>query len=210
MNNANRRGSAPYNAAVVALTGYEKISGKAPNGLPIELWQLPGASTAAIQKAIMKDVGAAVVFAEKTFGVLPSMPHGTLRYVQALSDNFSMEHDGLIAMAPSMLADPREAANVAVHEFFHHFFGNDQRVKDWDFWMNEGFADYFEYRMIEARDGVEAGKRRFDYAADRANRAMSTNSHSLAGVKGTDVLTVFDQIPYQYGPWVLRMMEMKL
>lgn len=198
-----------YNGCMVVLHGYEGIKGQASDGTRIELWRRPGTMTADLEQAVVSAAGRATVFLKEKLGEFP-IPGGVLRYIEGIYDGFSMEHDGLVSMSPSTLGDPDWAVEVAVHEWFHHVFGNSIRVKDWDFWMSEGFTSYWTYRMMEELEGPAAAERLFDRGADLANRSMSFNPHPLMSLPNTDVNTVFDRIPYELGAWMLRMIEGKL
>lgn len=210
MNNASRRGGPAYNGALVVLDGYEKRDDAGAAGVPVELYSKAGSVSAATAREVLRSGKFGLGFFTRKFGQLPGFPNGKLRYVEALSDDFSMEHDGLVALAPSHLSDPKLPGFVAIHELAHHVFGNSIRVKNWDFWMSEGFAEYWTMRAVEEQKGPAHVSKLWKEMAFGANKYLSKTPHALVARPGTDVLTVFDRIPYSYGAWVLRQIEHKL
>uniref|UniRef100_A0AC35FYB5 Aminopeptidase n=1 Tax=Panagrolaimus sp. PS1159 TaxID=55785 RepID=A0AC35FYB5_9BILA len=103
-------------------------------------------------------------------------------------------------------------ATVVAHELAHQWFGNLVTMKWWnDLWLNEGFATLMEYAGVDA---IDPNYKMEDYflldALDNAlaRDAMAT-SHPLSFpiLKAEDVSEAFDQISYDKGASVMRMLR---
>ena len=74
----------------------------------------------------------------------PSFPYG------------GMENPRLTFATPTILAGDRSQVALVAHELAHSWSGNLVTNASWnDFWLNEGFTSYFEYRIMEALYGGE-------------------------------------------------------
>ncbi|MCC5929746.1 MAG: M1 family metallopeptidase [Cyclobacteriaceae bacterium] len=77
-----------------------------------------------------------------------------------------MENPRLTFVTPTILAGDRSLTSLVAHELAHAWSGNLVTNATWnDFWLNEGFTVYFEYRIIEALYG-------YDYAEMLASISM--------------------------------------
>ncbi len=135
----------------------------------------------------------------------------TLKLVEAEGGLGGMEHTGAVAIMLGAARDPEESREVAAHETAHHWFGDNIRIKHWgDFWMSEGFTNYATYRFLRKNDGEEKFLKLLDGAKAEVTSALRSNPHALSAPEHTDVNEIFDSVPYEMGPWILRMMEVKL
>jgi hypothetical protein len=67
-----------------------------------------------------------------------------------------MENPRLTFATPTILAGDRSLTSLVAHELAHSWSGNLVTNATWDdFWMNEGFTVYFEYRIMEALYGAD-------------------------------------------------------
>src|SRR5436190_3228884 len=74
----------------------------------------------------------------------PSFPYG------------GMENPRLTFATPTILAGDRSLVSLVAHELAHSWSGNLVTNATWsDFWLNEGFTNYFENRIMEALYGRE-------------------------------------------------------
>lgn len=65
-----------------------------------------------------------------------------------------MENPRLTFATPTILAGDRSLVSLVAHELAHSWSGNLVTNADWSgFWLNEGFASYFENRIMEAMYG---------------------------------------------------------
>ncbi len=67
-----------------------------------------------------------------------------------------MENPRLTFATPTLLAGDRSLVSVIAHELAHSWSGNLVTNATWnDFWLNEGFTNYFESRIMETLHGRE-------------------------------------------------------
>ena len=67
-----------------------------------------------------------------------------------------MENPRLTFATPTILAGDRSLVSLVAHELAHSWSGNLVTNATWnDFWLNEGFTNYFELRIMEAVFGRE-------------------------------------------------------
>ena len=135
----------------------------------------------------------------------------TLKLVELSGGLGGMEHTAAVAIMLNSARDPESARETAVHETAHHWFGDNIRIANWgDFWMSEGFTNYATYRFYDAREGPEKLHQLLDRAKGEVRGALADNPHALSAPAHTDVNEIFDSIPYEFGPWMLRMVESEL
>ena len=135
----------------------------------------------------------------------------TLKLVELAGGLGGMEHTAAVAIMLNSARDPESARETAVHETAHHWFGDNIRIATWgDFWMSEGFTNYATYRFFQAKEGDEKFHALLDRAKGEVRAALRDNPHALSAPAHTDVNEIFDSIPYEYGPWILRMVEQKI
>ncbi len=100
-------------------------------------------------------VGKMVTTAEQLYG-----PYRWGRYdVLVLPPGFpigGMENPRLTFCTPTVIAGDRSLVSLIAHELAHSWSGNLVTNATWnDFWLNEGFTDYFERRIMEAMQGKD-------------------------------------------------------
>ncbi|MCB9669021.1 MAG: hypothetical protein H6734_06065 [Alphaproteobacteria bacterium] len=153
--------------------------------LPIEVLVPPGSDPARV-RASMAPVAAQVrVFTER-FGPLP---YPLLRFVFVQRYMWGgMENPTLTLLAHNILAehdDPlnlRHSEDVLAHEVAHHWFGDLVTCHGWNpWWLNEGFARFYENEWAAIAHGAEAGAVSWDptftHAAGQA-RALEPDAAS--------------------------------
>ncbi len=98
----------------------------------------------------LADTEKMIVAAEQLYG-----PYRWERYdLLVLPPSFpfgGMENPRLTFATPTILAGDRSLVSLVAHELAHSWSGNLVTNATWnDFWLNEGFTNYFESRIMEA------------------------------------------------------------
>jgi len=186
-------------------------------GVPVRTWAVPEkASLAAFGQEVAVEVLPRL---EDYFG----LPYAFGKLDQVGVPEFeagAMENAGLVTFREAaLLLDPATAslpvkkrvAEVVTHELAHQWFGNWVTMRWWDdLWLNESFATWMSYKIVDAWKpdwrvwlDFDAGKA----AALHLDGLRST--HPIhAEVKNPDEMTEsFDLITYEKGGAVLRMIE---
>ncbi len=159
------------------------------------------------------DMGKMVDVAENLYGsyawgrydvivLPPSFPFG------------GMENPCLTFATPTVIAGDRSLVSLVAHELAHSWSGNLCTNATWnDFWLNEGFTMYFQFRIMEALYGK-------DYSDMEANLCVQDLQNTLKdfGEKNPDTKLKLDlkgrnpddgmnDIAYNKGYLFLRLME---
>ena len=135
----------------------------------------------------------------------------TLKLVEVGGALGGMEHTAAVAIMMNAAKDLDAAKETAAHEVAHHWFGDNLRIQHWgDFWMSEGFTNYATYRYFRFAEGEKKFHSLLDDAKDELQATLDENPHALVEPSYTEVTEIFDAVPYQLGPWMLRMMEVEL
>ncbi len=124
---------------------------------------------------------------------------------------FTFEYALLLDPAISTQRDKQEVFATAAHEMAHQWFGDLVTMRWWDdLWLNEGFASWMETRMM-ARLHPE-----WNTALDTVNSrdaamrrdALATTHPVVQHVETVEQASqAFDEITYQKGEAVIRMLE---
>ena len=132
----------------------------------------------------------------------------------------AMENAGLVTFRDTLLlvdasrasaAEKYECESVVAHELSHHWFGDLVTMAWWDdVWLNEGFATWMATKVLMRT----APEFHADLdAVGEANGAMQADALEAARAvrqpikDGGDVVTAFDDITYEKGAAILRMLE---
>lgn len=175
------------------------------------------AEKAVLDKAASEfaDMQSMLTAAEKLYG-----PYQWGRYdVLVLPPSFpygGMENPTVTFATPTVLAGDRSLVSLVAHELAHSWSGNLVTNATWeDFWLNEGFTDYFENRIMEQVYGSDRAEmlKVLGYEGLQgtlkdltdANQPEFTKLHpDLNGVNPDDY---FSDVPYEKGAAFLRMLE---
>ncbi|HSY24775.1 MAG TPA: M1 family metallopeptidase [Polyangiaceae bacterium] len=135
-------------------------------------------------------------------------------------DAGAMENPGLITFRDTfLLLDPRRTttaarrgqAEVIAHELAHQWFGDLVTIKWWnDIWLNEGFATWAEGKAVDlwrpafgaTMEQVAGLEHVMDADALASARAVRQPVRSTG-----EAMEAFDEITYEKGAAVLRMLE---
>jgi leukotriene-A4 hydrolase len=132
----------------------------------------------------------------------PSFPYG------------GMENPRLTFATPTVLAGDRSLVSLVAHELAHSWSGNLVTNATWnDFWLNEGFTNYFESRIMERIYGREYVDMNSYLELDDLRKTIAemgpTNADTAlkANLAGRDPAVATFQIPYNKGSLFLQMLE---
>lgn len=158
---------------------------------------------------IYGDVPAALDYYTKTFG--PFVWGKDMRYLEMPMYGGGMENATCVGMDETLFPKSarEEARLVAFHELAHHWSGNSVRFSSWnDFWLSEGFTEYLTRRFVESHDGAEASRALWRKTLASALSAEAASLHPVRPADPErDVLGFFDDVVYEKGAFVLRMLE---
>jgi len=160
-----------------------------------------------------ENVGKMVNNAEQLYG-----PYRWGRYdVLVLPPGFpigGMENPRLTFCTPTVIAGDRSLVNLITHELAHSWSGNLVTNATWnDFWLNEGFTDYFERRITEQMLGSSYSdmlwQLGYEDLVDDVNTIgpKSRDTWLKLDLKGRDPEEGFTDIPYAKGSHFLRLIE---
>ncbi|MHB1844971.1 MAG: M1 family metallopeptidase, partial [Deltaproteobacteria bacterium] len=186
--------------------------------VPVRTWAVP------------EKVGLAAFGQDVAVNVLPrledyfGLPYGFGKVDQVGIPDFeagAMENAGLVTYREvALLLDPKTAslpvlkrvAEVVTHELSHQWFGNWVTMAWWDdLWLNEAFATWMSYKIVDGWRPEWRVWLDFDQAKASAlhlDALRSTHPIRNAEVKNAAEATEsFDAITYEKGGAVLRMIE---
>jgi tricorn protease interacting factor F2/3 len=156
---------------------------------------------------------------EKYFGVKYVLPKVHLIAVPEFAAG-AMENWGAITFREVLLmlnkgtstSIKQTVSEVIAHELAHQWFGNLVTMKWWnDLWLNESFATFMAFKMVDRTHGEWEFMNRFiqSETAGALNGDSLVNTHPIdADVRNPDeVAQIFDEISYGKGASILRMIE---
>jgi leukotriene-A4 hydrolase len=173
------------------------------------------------EPSVMKKTANELVDVEKMVSAAESLygPYAWGRYdLLVLPPSFpfgGMENPRLTFATPTIIAGDRSLVSLVAHELAHSWSGNLVNNATWsDFWLNEGFTDYFENRIMERL----YGKPRADMLADLGWSDLQAAIADAGGPTGADTRLHLDltgrdpddgmtDIAYQKGATFLRTIE---
>jgi aminopeptidase N len=187
-----------------------------PNRADLETYLegVNASARAAKRKAVFDDTDDAFGYFSATFA---PFAWETLRFVEVPTTwgGGGMEHVSAISIDPADFADPKNARLTMIHELAHQWSGDLVRIASWnDFWISEGFTEYLTRRFVEEHDGAAAAEELWNKSIDGGKRA----AHALrpGGDLETDaspskiMSAIFDNVAYDKGAWVMRVLEQKV
>lgn len=125
-----------------------------------------------------------------------------------------MENPRLSFITPTILAGDRSLTALVAHELAHSWSGNLVTNANWnDFWINEGFTVYSEWRIMEELKGksyVNMLKRLAYQGLKKHIQEVGKNDPMTKlhmDLKGQDPDDALTPIPYDKGAFMLQRME---
>jgi leukotriene-A4 hydrolase len=161
----------------------------------------------------LAEMESMVKAAENLYG-----PYAWERYdVIVLPPSFpfgGMENPRLTFATPTIIAGDRSLTSLIAHELAHSWSGNLVTNATWDdFWLNEGFTVYFEYRIMEAVYGKEyavmlksLGLQGLKHTVEELG-PTSADTHLKLNLEGRDPDEGMTDIAYEKGHMFLEMLE---
>ena len=162
-----------------------------------------------------ENVGKMVNNAEQLYG-----PYRWGRYdVLVLPPGFpmgGMENPRLTFCTPTIIAGDRSLVSLVAHELAHSWSGNLVTNATWnDFWLNEGFTNYFERRITEQMLGSSYSDMLWqlgyedlvDNVKELDQAGKSRDTWLKLDLKGRDPDDGFTDIPYEKGSHFLKLIE---
>jgi aminopeptidase N len=150
---------------------------------------------------------------EKMFG-----PYRWSRYdVLVMPPSFpegGMENPRLSFITPTVVVGDKSLVSVIAHELAHSWAGNLVGNATWrDLWLNEGFTDYMESRIMtavygEQRSSMEAVLGLKSLRADLAKLKPADQILAI-DLRDRDPDDVFSEIPYEKGRLFLNYLDAK-
>lgn len=173
------------------------------------------AEPSALDKAVYEfaDMGKMVDAAEKLYG-----PYRWGRYdLLILPPSFpfgGMENPNLSFITPTIIAGDRSLVSIICHELAHSWSGNLVTNASWnDFWLNEGFTNYFERRIDEALYGKEEAEIQEEFGKQALAGAIkdmgagNKDTRLKADYTGRNADEGTNDIAYEKGYFFLRTIE---
>lgn len=173
------------------------------------------AEPSVLAKAVYEfaDMGKMVHAAEKLYG-----PYRWGRYdLLVLPPSFpfgGMENPNLTFITPTVIAGDRSLVSIICHELAHSWSGNLVTNATWnDFWLNEGFTNYFERRIDEEIFGKQEAEMQEEFAkkaledAVKEMGATSKDTYLKTDYTGRNPDEGTNDIAYEKGYFFLRTIE---
>jgi leukotriene-A4 hydrolase len=159
------------------------------------------------------DTESMIETGEKLFG-----PYRWNRYdILVLPPSFpvgGMENPRLTFITPTVIAGDKSLVSVIAHELAHSWSGNLVTNATWrDLWLNEGFTDYLENRIMNAVYGEQraAMERVLGLRRLRDNLATLKPADQVLAIdlRDRDPELVFSDVPYEKGRLFLFYLDAK-
>jgi aminopeptidase N len=198
------------------VSDFESISTRTKNGINVSVYTKP--SMTYLGKYALAAAAAMLDYYQTAYGIEFPLPKCDLIAIPDFQAG-AMENWGLITFRDTaLLYDPQSStetskervAEVVAHELAHQWFGNLVTMKWWnDLWLNEGFAEFMEYKAVNAYEPNWKMLETFIpydlVRALHADESAYTHSIALPVNNPNEINNIFDDISYGKGSSVLRL-----
>ena len=159
------------------------------------------------------DTESMIAASEKLFG-----PYRWTRYdILVMPPSFpvgGMENPRLSFITPTVIAGDKSLVSVIAHELAHSWSGNLVTNATWrDLWLNEGFTDYLQSRIMNAVYGEQRASMEEVLGLQRlrANLAKLQPADQVLAIdlRDRDPELVFSDVPYEKGRLFLNYLAAK-
>jgi hypothetical protein len=159
------------------------------------------------------DTESMIQASEKLFG-----PYRWSRYdILVMPPSFpvgGMENPRLSFITPTVIAGDKSLVSVIAHELAHSWSGNLVTNATWnDVWLNEGFTDYLENRIINAVYGPQRASMDAVLGLRRLRDNLATLKPADQGLRidlrDRDPQLAFSDVPYEKGRLFLSYLDAK-
>jgi leukotriene-A4 hydrolase len=159
------------------------------------------------------DTESMIQAGEKLFG-----PYRWTRYdILVLPPSFpigGMENPRLSFITPTLIAGDKSLTSGIAHELAHSWSGNLVTNATWrDLWLNEGFTEYLEGRIINAVYGEERASMEAVLGLNALREELPTLNPKdralLIDLRDRDPALAFSAVPYQKGRLFLNYLDAK-
>jgi aminopeptidase N len=125
-----------------------------------------------------------------------------------------MENPRLTFATPTIIAGDKSLVALIAHELAHSWSGNLVTNATWnDFWLNEGFTDYFERRIMEALYGKSYTDMLSNLGYESLKNTIAEtdpkDTHLYLDLKGRNPDLGVSDIAYEKGANFLKVLEVK-
>jgi leukotriene-A4 hydrolase len=159
------------------------------------------------------DTESMIQACEKLFG-----PYRWTRYdILVLPPSFpvgGMENPRLSFITPTVIAGDKSLVSVIAHELAHSWSGNLVSNATWrDLWLNEGFTDYLESRIMTAVYGEQRASMEavlgLKYLREDLAKLKPNDQVLAIDLRDRDPELVFSAVPYEKGRLFLKYLDAK-
>jgi leukotriene-A4 hydrolase len=159
------------------------------------------------------DTESMIQTSEKLFG-----PYRWTRYdILVLPPSFpvgGMENPRLSFITPTVIAGDKSLVSVIAHELAHSWSGNLVTNATWrDLWLNEGFTDYLQGRIMAAVYGEQRASMEAVLGLKRLRDNLATLKPAdqvlAIDLRDRDPELVFSDVPYEKGRLFLTYLDAK-
>ncbi|GAA2911613.1 metallopeptidase [Actinoplanes cyaneus] len=143
----------PAYLVTLAIDHYTPVRDTGPHGLPLTYWVVPGADDKLLP--VLRKSPELLTWLESLLGPYPFETAGAV----VNGSVSAMETQQLVSMGRPLswsVLEQKRYEDTLLHEYAHQWFGDAVTPTTWaDLWLNEGFAQYLEYKYQQKKRGYD-------------------------------------------------------